>query len=63
MLAGNDQARGAQQTKVLRDRRTAHTKISRDLADRLLAAAKETQDFPAGRIGYGPEHSVAMLAL
>jgi hypothetical protein len=59
---GIDQTRGPQQTKVLGDGRTAHPKISRDLADRSLPAAQETQDFTSRWIGYRAEYSVAPFA-
>jgi hypothetical protein len=51
-----------QQAQMLGNGRATDAKISCDAADRLLAAAKDVQDFPASRIGNGPEDNVTVLA-
>src|SRR5262249_6577556 len=60
--SGHDQTDGPQQTKVLRDRRAAGTKIGGNLADGAATAAQQAQDFAPSRIGDRPEHGLASFA-
>jgi hypothetical protein len=48
---------------VLGDGWTAHTKVSRDFADRLLAAAQNAQYFSPRRIGYRSENGIALFTV
>src|SRR5438876_11809844 len=59
----NDQARGAQHAEVLRDRRSAPTKIARDQPDGVSTAAQQAQDLPASWVGNRPKQRIPFSPL
>src|SRR5215831_9262768 len=60
-LLSGDQPRGAQQVKVLGDGGAAGPEVARELSYGLRAAAQQTKNLSAGRIGDGPERHVRSL--